>query len=64
MVPMLLKEHLYKEVSINFIGELLELEGYNAILVVTNKCSEVQYNIPAKTVLTAVDVADTYIKEI
>ena len=58
MVPMLIKEHLFKEISMNFIREFLELEGTNTIIVVTNKFSEVQYDILGTTFST---VADTYI---
>ena len=48
----------------NFVGELPESEAFNAILVVTDRFTKVQYYIPAKTTWTAEDVADSYINDI
>jgi len=48
----------------DFVGELPESEGFNAILVVTDRFTKVQHYLPAKTTWTAADVAATYINEI
>jgi len=48
----------------DFIGELPESEGFNTILVVTDRFTKVQYYIPAKTTWTASDVAAIYINKI
>ena len=45
----------------DFVGELPESEGFNAILVITDQFTKVQYYIPAKTSWTAADVMDAYI---
>ena len=48
----------------DFIGELPESEGYNAILAVTDRFTKVQHYISGKTTWTAADIADVYINEI
>jgi len=48
----------------DFIGELPESEGFNAILVVTDQFTKVQHYTPAKTTWTASDIAAIYINEI
>ena len=48
----------------DFLGELPKSDGFNAILVVTDRFTKVQHYVPAKTTWTAVDVANAYINEI
>jgi len=48
----------------DFVGKVPELEGFNAILVVTDRLTKVQHYLPAKTTWTAANVAATYINEI
>ena len=48
----------------NFVGELPESGGFNAILVVTDRFTKVQHYLPAKRTCTAADVANAYINEI
>ena len=48
----------------DFVKKLPESEGFNAILVVTDRFTKVQYYIPARTIWTAEDVADSYINDI
>ena len=48
----------------HFVGELPESEGFNAILLVTDRFTKVQQYLPAKTTCTAADVANVYINEI
>jgi len=48
----------------DFVGELPESEGFNAILVVTDQFTKVQHYIPAKTIWTATDIAAIYINKI
>ena len=57
-------ERPFEEIAMDFVGELPESEGFNAILVVTNQFTKVQHYIPAKTSWTAEDMADSYINDI
>ena len=59
--PMLTGNRPFEEIAMDFVGELPESEGFNAILVITDRFTKVQYYIPAKTSWTAADVADAYI---
>ena len=54
----------WEEIAMDFVGELLESEGFNAILVITDRFTKVQRYIPAKTSWTAEDVANVYITNI
>ena len=58
------EERPIEEIARDFVGELPESEGCNAILVVTDRFTKVQYYLPAKTRWTAADVANAYINEI
>ena len=64
LVPMPTGERPFEEIAMDFVGELPESEGFNAILVVTDRFTKVQHYVPAKTTWTAADVADVYINEI
>ena len=48
----------------DFVGELPESEGFNAILVVTDRFTKAQHYIPGKTTWTAADDANAYMNEI
>ena len=48
----------------DFVRELPESGGFNAILVVTDRFTKVQHYLPARTTWTAADVANAYINEI
>ena len=48
----------------DFVGELPESEGFNVILVVTDRFIKVQDYLPAKTSWTGGDVANAYINVI
>ena len=61
LVLMPTEERRFEEIVMDFIGELPESEGFNAILVVTDRFTKVQHYIPAKTTWTVEDVADSYI---
>ena len=54
----------WQEIAMDFIGELPESEGYNAILVVTDRFTKCQRYIPAKTTWKAIDVANALVDEI
>ena len=43
------EERPFEEIAMDFVGELPESEGFNAILVVTDRFTKVQNYIPAKT---------------
>ena len=64
LVPMPTGERPFEEIAMDFVVELLESEGFNAILDVTDRFTKVQHYIPAKTSWTAEDVADSYINDI
>jgi len=57
-------ERLFEEIAMDFVGELPESEGFNAILVITDRFTKVLHYLPTKTTWTAADVAATYINEI
>ena len=57
-------ERPFEEIARDFVGELPESEGFNAILVATDQFTKVQHYIPVETTWTAEDVADSYINEI
>ena len=64
LVPMPIEERPLEEIAIDFVGELPESEGFNAILVVTDRFTKVQHYIPAEATWTAEDVAASYINDI
>ena len=64
LVPMPTGECPFEEIAMDFVGQLPESEGFNAILVVMDWGTKVQYYIPAKTTQTAEDVANSYINDI
>jgi len=64
LVPKPMGECPFEEIAMDFVGELLESEGFNAILVITDRFTKIQHYIPAKTTWTAEDVANIYITEI
>ena len=57
-------EHPFEEIVMDIVGKLLESEGFNAILIITDRFTKVQHYIPAKTTRKAADVANVYINEI
>ena len=50
MVSMPTGERPSKEIAVDFLTELPESEGFNAILVVIDQFTKVQYYIQAKTI--------------
>ena len=64
LVPMLTGERPFNEIEMDFVGELPESEGFNAILVVTDRFTKVQHYIPAKTTRTAENIANSYVNNI
>ena len=57
-------ERPFEEIAMDFVGELPESEGFNVILVVTDRFTKVQDYLPAKTSWTGADVANAYINVI
>ena len=64
LVPMPTGERPFEEIAMDFVGELPESEGFNAILVITDRFTKIQHYIPANTTWTAENVANVYITEI
>ena len=54
----------FEDIAMDFIRELPESQGFNAIRVVTDRFTKVQLYLAAKTTWTAADVANGYINEI
>ena len=63
LVTMLTRERPFEEIAIDFLTELPQSEGFNAILVVIVRFIKVEHYIPAKTTCTAEDIADSYIND-
>ena len=64
MVPMPTGEPPFEEIEIEFIGELPQSEGFDAILVITDWFTKAQQYVPAKTKWTAANVDNVYINKI
>jgi len=47
LVPLPIETHHFEEIAMDFVGELPESEGFNAILVITDQFTEVQYYVLA-----------------
>ena len=58
------RKRTFKEIVIDFMGELPPSEGFNTILVITDWFSKVQHYIAAKPTWTAEDVANFHINDI
>ena len=52
-----------QEIAMDFVGELLRSEGYNLILVVTDRFTKVQNHVSAQTSWTAADIANAYMND-
>ena len=61
LIPMPTGTKPWQEIAMDFVGELPESEGYNAILVITDRFTKMQHYIPALTTWTAKDVANAFI---
>ena len=49
LVPIPTGERPFEEIARDFVEELPESEGFNAILVIIDRFTKIQYYIPAKT---------------
>jgi len=49
MVSMPTGERPWEEIAMDFVRELSNNDGYNAILVITDRFTKMQHYIPAKT---------------
>ena len=49
MVPMPTVERPFEEIAMDFVGKLLESEGFYAILVVTDRFIKVQHHLLGNT---------------
>ena len=57
-------ERPVEKIGMYFVAELLESEGFNAILIVTDRFTKVQPYLPANTTWTAEDIPNACINEI
>ena len=64
MVPKPTRKRAIEEIAMDFSGELLQSDGFNVIIVVTDCFTKVQYYILAETTCRAENVADSYIGNI
>ena len=60
-IPMPVGNRPFAEIAIDFVGELPESKGYNAILIITDRFTKVQHYIPTNTNWISADVANAYI---
>ena len=54
-------EHRWRDIAMDFVGELPNSQGYNAIFVVTDRLSKMRHLVPCKTTASAMDVADMFL---
>ena len=64
LVPIPIGERPWEEIVMDFVRELLESDGYNAILVIRDCFIKIQYYIPTKTSWTSKDMANAYLYDI
>jgi len=64
LVSMPTGERLWEEIAMDFVGELPKSDGYNAILVITDRFTKMQHYIPAKTSWTSEDMANAYLYDV
>ena len=64
LLPMPTEVRPWEEIAMDFMGELPESDGWNAILVITDRFTKMQRYIPAKTTWTAEDIANVYITDV
>ena len=64
LLPMPTGIRPWEEIAMDFVGELPESEGFNAILVITDRFTKMQRYIPARTTWTAEDIANVYITDV
>ena len=64
LVSILTGERPWKEIAMDFVEELLKSDGYNAILVITDHFTKMQYYILDKTSWTSEDVVNAYLYDI
>ena len=64
LLPMPTGVRPWEEISMDFVGELPESEGFNVILVITDRFTKMRCYIPARDTWTAEDVANVYITEV
>ena len=53
-------EERWRDLSMDFVGELPNSEGFNAILVVTDRLTKMRHLIPCHTTATATDTATMF----
>ena len=57
-------EQPFEQIGMDFVADLPESEGFNLILIVTDRFTKVQHYIPAHPTWTAAGVANVYMNEI
>eukprot|EP00122_Pirum_gemmata_P008164 Pgem_evm1s7520 len=60
--PLPVPERNWRDVSLDFITDLPDSHGYNAILVVKDRLSKMAHYIPVNKSITAEETAEVYIK--
>ena len=63
LLPIPTEEHYFEEIVMDF-GELPESEGFNVILVITDRFTKVQYYILTETTWTVEHIAASHINNI
>jgi hypothetical protein len=62
--PLPLPIQRWREISVDFVGPLPEIDGYNCIMVVVDRLSKERHYIPCHTTLKAADLAKIFVREV
>jgi hypothetical protein len=62
--PLPLPIQRWRDISVDFVGPLPEIDGYNCIMVVVDRLSKERHYIPCHTTLTAADLAKIFVREV
>ena len=64
LLPMPTGVQPWEEISMDFVGDLPKSEGFNMILVITNRFMKMQRYIPARNTWSTEDVTNVYITDV
>ncbi|KAH0606065.1 uncharacterized protein H6S33_004522 [Morchella sextelata] len=62
--PLPIPEQPWREVSMDFVTGLPESEGYDAIMVVIDRLTDMRHLLPCNTTINSEDVAQVYLRNI
>jgi transposase InsO family protein len=62
--PLPVPEKPWKDISMDFVVELPECEGFDAVWVVVDRLSKMRHLIPCHTTMDAVELAKLFLQEV